>query len=125
MKALGGWPLKAGLSGGLILILASTLNWQRVGESLLATEKQYVLAAFLVLALTPLLTAERSAYASLAANVRLPTNSSSVLHTPRSLLDSFSLPALASMPRELRYCGHSTCPSEKRSSRLCSTDGLA
>ena len=69
MKTLGGWPLKAGLSGGLILILASTLNWRRVGESLLATEKQYVVAAFLVLALTPLLTAERWRNASLAANI--------------------------------------------------------
>jgi uncharacterized membrane protein YbhN (UPF0104 family) len=56
---------------GLILLLASTLNWERVAESLLATNKLYLIAAFAALALTPPLTAERWRNAGLASSILL------------------------------------------------------
>jgi uncharacterized membrane protein YbhN (UPF0104 family) len=68
---LFGWPLKAAFSLGLILLFASTLNWGRVVESLLATNKFYLIAAFAVLALTPPLTAERWRNAGLASSILL------------------------------------------------------
>jgi hypothetical protein len=71
-KVLFGWPLKAAFSLGLILLLASTLNWDGVAESLLATNKVYLIAAFAVLALTPPLTAERWRNAGLASTPTFP-----------------------------------------------------
>src|SRR5262245_44979221 len=66
-----GWPAKVALSVGLIAYLASSLDWPRVTQALLATDKLRVATAFAVLGIIPLIVAERWRLACAALKVRL------------------------------------------------------
>src|SRR5262245_66400921 len=66
-----GWPAKVALSVGLIAYLASSLDWSRVTQALLTTDKLQVTAAFAVLGIIPLIAAERWRLACQALKIRL------------------------------------------------------
>jgi len=74
-RARRGLPVlavKAALSLGLVAYLASTLDWASLSQALLAANQALVAAAFAVLALIPLLAAERWRSASIASGLALP-----------------------------------------------------
>ena len=66
-----GWQLKACISLALIILLARDVDWAKLADSLAVTNKRYIAAAFALLSLAPIMTAERWRNAALASNVRL------------------------------------------------------